>query len=209
MARLKESGKQLLKNVSLTIEPRSMRLLADQHSQYVADNTEASFPFMALPPELRNRVYEFLFSDGLIHITPAALYQRPIERYPTQDETTEEVAKLVMQPAITRTNGVLRREALPVFYEATIFYLPVGGYCFVNKAVVVWLSAIGPENRLAIRKLYVRGETGHAAVLEGFAKALGKTFRMKTTEIDWYGRAMPSMWPFFKLFFEPTKGEER
>ncbi|KAK3071241.1 Tap42 interacting protein [Teratosphaeriaceae sp. CCFEE 6253] len=71
-------------------------------------NTVATFPFMKLPPELRNHVYELCMSPGTqYNAIPGACgcYQKD--------------TRCIRAPPITETCRQIRTEALPVFYICT------------------------------------------------------------------------------------------
>ena len=89
------------------------------------------FNLLDLPIELVLRILEL-----------SVVVPRPIK--PTFARQCEKQAKLVEQPAITRTCRLLRKEGLPLFYRLNVFeaYQRHGTAC-VRK----WLVAIGHANR--------------------------------------------------------------
>lgn len=69
-----------------------------------ADDHASFSQFTELPAELRIRVYEYVLQDPHLHIS-----YKPLPRHKNY--------AIHRQPAITRTNRLLRKEALPIFYE--------------------------------------------------------------------------------------------
>lgn len=103
---------------------------------------QASSPFLKLPPELRNRIYEAVLTDP--YAISAVHWDFEIPR-----STTPE------QPPLTRTCRAIRAEALPIFYSSNTFMIGVKREC--DAAYLrVWLKAIGPQNRDAVHEVIVR-----------------------------------------------------
>ncbi|KAK0247918.1 hypothetical protein LTR59_009334 [Friedmanniomyces endolithicus] len=75
---------------------------------------------MALPPELRNWVYELVFADE----------DEIIEIYPEHMEYgDEDRGPCLWQPAITKVSRELRHETLSIFYGRTTFHVPLTSTC--------------------------------------------------------------------------------
>lgn len=70
-----------------------------------ADDNPSFDRFTQLPPELRVRIYELMFQGSHVHGLDEDLYPSHFNY------------ALHSQPAITKTNRLLRKEALPVFYD--------------------------------------------------------------------------------------------
>ncbi|KAI9761631.1 MAG: hypothetical protein M1835_008143 [Candelina submexicana] len=103
------------------------------------------FPFLKLPPELRNRVYEYAFlTERAIHIFE---YVRP-----TSDTKTLEggfkALTLKRNGGLLRTNRQINYEALPIRYcNSFSFTFP----CYLLR----FLQRIGPFARAKIRGVQV------------------------------------------------------
>lgn len=99
---------------------------------------------MKLPAELRNYVYELVFTAA----GPRELFIL-IERQFERD---------VAQPAITRSSRKLRQDSLPVFYRKPGFVLNLNYGVYSPKHAVVtakWLRALVPETRSLVKGLVV------------------------------------------------------
>ncbi|KAK5686458.1 hypothetical protein LTS10_002576 [Elasticomyces elasticus] len=67
------------------------------------------FPFMRLPPEIRNRIYELCIPSGYKHSLPSPVRCRRCD-HQQRDE-----------PAISRTCRKIRCETLPIYYDRNTF----------------------------------------------------------------------------------------
>ncbi|KAK3070140.1 hypothetical protein LTR53_010971 [Teratosphaeriaceae sp. CCFEE 6253] len=90
---------------------------------------------LRLPPELRNRIYEYV----LIVETPISRNLPPRSWWGTEAHILRDFATAVRQPPLTRTCRVMRSETIPIFYGANTFEGPYG-------ARMAWLAAIGVRN---------------------------------------------------------------
>ena len=99
-------------------------------------------PFIELPAELRNRIYEF-----------AVIESDPIDLIVCCCKHCPHMA-IVVQPAVTRASRQLREESLPIFYGQNLF-LGQAYEGYVPAKMIRWLRAIGAQNRSHIKNLYV------------------------------------------------------
>ncbi|KAK3645652.1 hypothetical protein LTR56_003747 [Elasticomyces elasticus] len=79
------------------------------HRLAVATGAIKPFPFMELPPELRNRIYEKCIDGDQYLIIPGDCHHGPDQRDPP------------LQPAITRVSRNIRIESLAMFYSVNKF----------------------------------------------------------------------------------------
>ena len=105
-------------------------------------------PLLKLPPELRDRIYEFavlsphvvILTRWTVDVSWDMYGSAPIDR------------SLVAQPALTKTCRQIRAEALAVFYSSTTFL--VLDHVARRTVAEAWLVAIGRENRARPRQVY-------------------------------------------------------
>ena len=97
--------------------------------------------FFKLPPELRNRIYEF----ALLQRTPIVII--------CQQACGQHSRRHAMQPALSRTCRLLRKETLPIFYGQHTFLIAFYPHA---PAAEAWLSAIGLENLGLLRNVLIR-----------------------------------------------------
>ncbi|KAK3724911.1 hypothetical protein LTR37_000959 [Vermiconidia calcicola] len=111
-----------------------------------------TFPLLKLPPELRNRIYEFAVpSPNVVNLEPWTFCWMPRgSGTPPIDQT------LVAQPALSKTCRQIRAEALTIFYTSTVFLMD--DYLDNRAAIEPWLVAIGGENRARLRQVYIEHE---------------------------------------------------
>ena len=104
-------------------------------------------PFLRLPAELRNRIYELTVVD-LSRVISV------VDDFPYRKNIKAEVA----QPPITKVCRQLRTESLPVFYGANVFKIEAQSRfrnALVPNRAIAWLRAIGAANRSRLKHLYV------------------------------------------------------
>ncbi|KAK3713455.1 rRNA-binding ribosome biosynthesis protein rpf2 [Vermiconidia calcicola] len=106
------------------------------------------FPLLELPPELRNRVYEFAVLSP--HVVNLKLWDTNGRYAPWIDQS------LVAQAPLTKTCRQIRAEALAIIFSSTVFLM--GHYLANWAAVKPWLVAIGRENRARLRQVYIEHE---------------------------------------------------
>lgn len=119
-------------------EPGS--ILTSSSSKVTAEEHNYNTPLLRLPPELREPIWELAFRSQV------ALFSRS-DPHGKRIEPTEAV-----QPALTRTCRLIRREALPVFYAITRFCAWWPGDC---ENTNLFLDAIGQANRMCIQNMYI------------------------------------------------------
>ncbi|TKA81415.1 hypothetical protein B0A49_00654, partial [Cryomyces minteri] len=105
----------------------------DTTSSRTAVAKKAQFPFLKLPPELRNRIYKLVL----------------IRRWPIIADIWFMV---VDPPALTQVCQQLRRETLPIFYGANKF---AGDVIGDQNSLLLWFRSIGHENCRLIRQLQI------------------------------------------------------
>lgn len=101
---------------------------------------EGSFhDFIRLPPELRNRIYEMYFAE----FNHKPLYAPS-------------------QPPLTKTNSLVRRETLPMFYDRCTFELPLHRYTTAPRSqlripnpVLLSFRCTMPEHLNLVRRLRI------------------------------------------------------
>ncbi|KAF7185352.1 hypothetical protein HII31_13331 [Pseudocercospora fuligena] len=96
---------------------RQRKKVLIQHLQD-ADDSSTFNKFLDLPPELRVNIYEFYFQDLQASIPNLLLGT------PNVSDWSPDVAKT--QPPITITSRLIRKEALPVFYDNITFSFAPG-----------------------------------------------------------------------------------
>ena len=123
--------------------------------------------FLSLPPELRNRVYEYaLVSDTAIEFRVSRFRSRTLDTDALRmkrDQTTrklkERLSRELEQPPLTRTCRVIRDEALPVFYGNNTFLIG-DWWIHCRKWMLAWLQRLGPQKRSMLRHLIVLKKDG-------------------------------------------------
>ena len=114
----------------------------EEHFEGVFENptyirSRFTFRLLDLPPELMVRICQL-----------AVIQPETID--PTKAPLAKHQAKIVQQPAITRTCRLLRKESLRAFYRDNDFEV----FHWSKKACIrYWLIAIGEENLRAMRTL--------------------------------------------------------
>ncbi|KAK5257078.1 hypothetical protein LTR16_001669 [Cryomyces antarcticus] len=106
------------------------------------------FPFLKLPAELRNRIYE----DALLFRAPRALHD--IVRDHARDSGDEPSQTVLCQPALTRVCKQIREESLPVYYGLNEFSAELLA-CKPRHNASAWLARIGNANCLMVRHLII------------------------------------------------------
>ena len=154
------------------------------------------FPFMQLPPEIRNIIYKEVIGDGgvehLLHKSYAGLYKL-------------RNTAMIHQPTLFKICKSIRSEASPFFYAIRNFHFRLETY-FTFRAVLTWLKTLAPGLSGSIKTMHftLRGrvsdtfdiptirsiirllptraplylhtlQNGQAAHFEEFAEALVKT----------------------------------
>ena len=92
-----------------------------------------------IPPELRLQIYH----HTLIKPHPYDIGQ--VAHFILDKRS---ICAQLAQPGLTRTNRVLRRETLPIFYGENAFDAP----SFPHEGVRDWLLAMGPANRCLLKR---------------------------------------------------------
>lgn len=138
-------------------------------------STEATFPFAKLPPELRNRAYDYaLVRDFVIDLRRAYLLpNRPLFDGTVPLKTFRDVLRdfqsLVRQPALTQVSRAIRVESLPIFHAQNVFVTR----CYINlsaleskngawklrRATRAWLFAVGLANRRMCTHVYAGSDS--------------------------------------------------
>lgn len=89
----------------------------------------------------------------------------------------------VMQPGISRTCRLIRKETIPMFYERNTFM--AYDQIAMPAQLVSWVTAIGWTNRASLRRLYVQGtETQTFNQIEEYCVEAGITFPIWKTNTD-------------------------
>lgn len=117
-----------IKDLSSNMED-DLSLLND-HFEDVFGNEIVPFRLFHLPPELWLRICEL-----------AVIKKDPIDMTAARDLHNQ--VKILAQPALTRTCRLLRREALPVFYQYNTF---VAYHICRTACPRQWFVAIGADN---------------------------------------------------------------
>ncbi|KAK5013063.1 hypothetical protein LTR39_003834, partial [Cryomyces antarcticus] len=99
------------------------------------------FPFLKLPAELRNRIYE----DALLFRAPRALHD--IVRDHARDSGDDPSQTVLCQPALTRVCKQIREESLSVYYGLNEFSAELLA-CNPRHNASAWLARIGNANCL-------------------------------------------------------------
>lgn len=94
-----------------------------------------------LPPEIRNKIWSLAIPPSRVHVG----------------------YKAGVQPAISSTNRLIRKETLPMFYARTIFTLCVE-HLYHRWQVEKWIKAIGESNVRHIRVVKIATEVGRIRV---------------------------------------------
>jgi len=138
----------------------------------------APFPLFDLPPELWLRICEF-----------AVVEDKPIElvRWSKKKEQQIVSHKFLQQTAITKTNRLLRREALPMYYRPNTFGVryncpfPVWhGEAYIDA----WFVAIGHDNRRFMGNFSLRGMIWWEKNLELALERSNLEVEIKVTDVS-------------------------
>ena len=128
-------------------------------------------PFLKLPAELRNHIYDIvLISTKVFRLDDIFIYIHP-----------EEVLYPLHQPPLTCVCRQVRSETLPIFYRDNIFFTDSRIDLFndyVAAISLLWLDAIGGENRKMLERFYVSSRAEWT--LDMFFEALGEEISVKT-----------------------------
>lgn len=89
---------------------------------------------LSLPPELRNRIYEYVVTSEDCLLIPSICKHRDL---PSAE-----------QPGLTRVNRQLRKESLAMFYTQNIFTAHIHRCDF--GFLIDWMNSIGVDNRQRI-----------------------------------------------------------
>ena len=103
--------------------------MTDHNIQHKMDQTRSAL--LDLPAELRNRIYDYVFDDGLFIITPSSLYRG--------------------NQGITMVCIETRNETLAKFYEQTTFIIRIDHQLF--KRALDWAETIPTAMRPLITYL--------------------------------------------------------
>lgn len=124
----------------------------------MSTDSNTTSPLLALPAELRNRIYELvLIKEVCIEVIIYCIDGCIIKELQSQH-----LANRVQQPPLTRTCRQLREESLSIFYTGNVFlirrsngdsHLDHGSHDD-EEPLVRWLSAIGAEKRSWLRQFY-------------------------------------------------------
>ena len=108
-------------------------------------DSSTSFPFLSLPPEIRNHIYDLTLPS-----------------FPQKHIYIIQSAANLAQPALTRVNKQLRAETLSYYYSCNHFQIYTSGSLYA----VHWLKSIGSCNRKCIRRLTICSWVGTRYVLD-------------------------------------------
>lgn len=120
----------------------------------------SSFPLLALPVELREKVYRYAFRQ-----------KAPIQRYRTREGTYHKHGEgSYAEHNLTRTSRAVRAEALPVFYAERRFSINTWGleykHCPMEHLnTPEWVYAVHADKLSSLRLLSMNGRTGGASGL--------------------------------------------
>ncbi|KAK6390286.1 hypothetical protein LTR65_005661 [Meristemomyces frigidus] len=106
-------------------------------------------PLLALPPELRNRIYKL-----------ALVQQYSIDLLPLRTSATDHpISCAAQQPPLTLTSRQIRQESLALFYAANTFEVyafGIGPVFFMDlRHILRWCVKIGSANRRAMGRIVV------------------------------------------------------
>ena len=102
------------------------------------------FPFLNLPPELRNRVYEVALVESRDFTTEMCPLESSRKNYRTDAEKTAMAIKLVSK--------AVNRESVPIFFVRNEFYIPF------HRSLTRFLQRISPlERQLITSIVFVAG----------------------------------------------------
>ncbi|KAK0247847.1 hypothetical protein B0A54_16556 [Friedmanniomyces endolithicus] len=124
-------------------------------------------PLLALPPELRNRIYELVLVD---------MGDKIIDIYPETDNFV--TRPYLWQPALTRVSREVRHETLAIFYGQNSFRVPLTSDVFRSVGVVVCSDAIP----MHLPEGYSLSQF-NCECLEGFEEFVEKWFRTNTAHL--------------------------
>ncbi|KAK3648929.1 hypothetical protein LTR56_003787 [Elasticomyces elasticus] len=117
-----------------------------------------TFPFMRLPPELRNMIYELALP----------MHQSYVPIAPSAPEAHAIVAlscfRPIAVPALLATSRTIRNEALPMFYGNNTFNLGLGEDLSGSdekqfRSTLAWLESTDPRGIASMTTLSVTGAT--------------------------------------------------
>ncbi len=146
--------------------------------QNVTDNKPPDL--FSLPAELRTYIYELVLFVPTGH--PFNIHDS-IYTHETHGRPRRRITP-VIQPPLTRTCAQIRAEALPIYYASSSFYLgsfksALSGlyqttdyfqaeHAVLDSTGIVFLSAIGSEQRQLLTRLYISVSDGDIEALEAF-----------------------------------------
>ena len=157
--------------------------------QNALNSLSMASPLLALPAELRNRVYAYaVTSEDPIDVRTSQLTRRFFDHLPysfppggIQKVVKKDFQSAVMQTGLTRACRSLRIEALPLFYALNTFLVDVGTYLLGQDVAGLspyltmrWLQLIGPGRRPMLKKLYLASKDHN---MESELSTLHFTFR--------------------------------
>lgn len=128
-------------------------------------NSKTAFPFMKLPPEVRNLIYEELiivflpFVITVIRLNPRILGMETLD----PGESMSPMSRPHPIFALFRVSKQTRQEAISVYFGGNRFNAAD------SDELARFLGQIGPEARNAIREVSIRYRTG---------KSAGKAFKL-------------------------------
>ncbi|KAK1819953.1 hypothetical protein LTR12_005675 [Friedmanniomyces endolithicus] len=114
-----------------TASPRKITVTRPRGWQRPGMSSSDESPLLALPPELRNRIYELVLVDDGNEI---------IDIYPETDHFVTN--PYLWQPALTRVSKELRHETLAMFYGQNTFRVPLTSDVYRSVGVLVCPDAI-------------------------------------------------------------------
>lgn len=94
------------------------------------------FPFFELPPELRNRVYEFTFAESTTTISTSKTYKLRVT-YTSSPRNTRNKSEGL--PGLLHASSQLRAESAFVFYSTTEFI------AYPQHKLLDWLMELDPD----------------------------------------------------------------
>ncbi|KAF7188661.1 hypothetical protein HII31_09913 [Pseudocercospora fuligena] len=125
-----------------------------------SDGQEKPFRLLDLPPELWIKIGQMAVDDATEPNKCLAREKESAEdvsgAWPLDSETTVGESQRVLQPAITKTCRILRRELLPYHYENNVTLVLIECLQYWEREKInKWLAAIGTESRKKIRCAYL------------------------------------------------------
>ena len=118
-----------------------------------AKQSHRCFPFLKLPPEIRNKIYRHVAPHVVTRAERRARGYRRISRSREQDLIE------ICQPSLFLANKQLRTEGLPFFFSDNEFFfcLPYTNGDYSNQVLGGfwrWFKAIGSVGRSNLRRLF-------------------------------------------------------